>query len=59
MIYKVSIRYADTGDIGGLAGEVTVRGATVQEADERLQALIDWLPDHMVVVLRNSISLYQ
>ncbi len=58
MIYLVSIKYTD-GDHQPIGTETTVRGATVQEADERLQALIDWLPDHMVVVLRNSISLYQ
>lgn len=59
MIYLVSIKYADTGDHMPIGTEVTVRGASVEEADERLQALVDWLPDHMSVVLVNSISLYQ
>ena len=59
MIYKVSIKYTDTGDHMPIGTEMTVRGATVEEADERLQALVDWLPDHMQVVLVNAVSLYQ
>jgi len=58
MIYLVSIKYTD-GDHQPIGTEVTVRGATVAEADERLQALTDWLPDHMSVVMVNAISLYR
>ena len=58
MIYKVSIKYTDTGDHVPDGTEITVRGATVKEADERLQELIDWLPDHMRVVLTNATSLW-
>ena len=59
MIYLVSIKYRDTGDHMPIGTEITVRGATVEEADQRLQALVDWLPDHMYVVLLNAVSLYQ
>ena len=57
MIYIVSVKYTDTGDHMPIGTKVTVRGATVQEADERLQSLVDWLPDHMQVVLVNTVSL--
>jgi hypothetical protein len=58
MIYTVSIKYTDTGDHQPEGTEITVRGATAHEANERLQALIDWLPDHMSVVWLNAVSLY-
>jgi hypothetical protein len=59
MIYKVSIKYRDTLAPPPIGTEITVRGADAEEADERLQALVDWLPDHMYVVLVNAVSLYQ
>ena len=58
MIYKVTVRYTETRDPAPIGTEITVRGATVQEADERLQSLVDWLPDHMYVVLLNAVSLH-
>ena len=58
MIYKVTVKYADTGDHAPKGTEITVRGATPHEANERLQSLVDWLPDHMKVVLINAVSLY-
>ena len=58
MVYSVSIKYTDTGDHMPKGTEITVRGATPHEANERLQALVDWLPDHMQVVLINAVSLH-
>lgn len=59
MIYKVTVKYADTGDPAPIGTEITVRGATPHEANERLQSLVDWLPDHLQVVLLNAVSLHK
>ena len=58
MIYKVTVRYTETRDPAPIGTEITVRGATPHEANERYQALVDWLPDHMEVVLINCVSIY-
>ena len=58
MIYKVTIKYRDTQDPAPIGTEITVRGATPAEVEERLEALADWLPDNMYLVTINCVSIY-
>ena len=46
MIVSVVLRYVQTGDPMP-AGHIEIKGATITDVNQKLQALADWLPDHI------------
>tara|TARA_Y100001938_G_C7770563_1_gene273024 strand:+ start:160 stop:333 length:174 start_codon:yes stop_codon:yes gene_type:complete len=50
MIVSVVLRYVQTGDPMP-AGHIEIKGATITDVNQKLQALADWLPDHIEIFI--------